>query len=288
MAKALNRALLHNSCRLFPTVSSVVESALHFDSAAIRQPAPMECYPRGEFSSGGNDSVCSSHSSTADDSNNNINNIDNIPSPHLRNRTPETYKYAINIALMHGASLDVVQLLAQQAPDVLVLPDGPEECGSLSIFLEQVRCHNRSSNSNNNDPHHPHPSAAENDKIVRALLRASRAAATVPDRHQNTPLHYAVRAARHLPLQTLALVQAAFPDALRQRNFHGQSPLDVAVKSSSSVPLIVVDYLQKLSYGQLEGASVDALNVLASDVGGEDGPPSGGDATSSPQESFFF
>jgi len=280
MAKALNRALLHNSCRLFPTVSSVVESALHFDSAAIRQPTPMECYPRGGFSSGGNDSVCSSQSSTADDS-----GIDNIPSPHIiHNRTPETYKYPINIALMHGASLDVVQLLAQQAPDVLVLPDGPEECGSLSIFLAQVRCSH--SSNNNNDPHHP--SAAENDKIVRALLRASRAAATVLDRHQNSPLHYAVRAARHLPLQTLALIQAAFPDALRQRNFHGQSPLDVAVKSSSSVPLVVVDYLQKLEYGQLEGASVDALNVLASDVVGDDGPPSGGDATSSPQESFFF
>jgi len=261
MAKAMNKALLHNSCRLFPDQPTVIQCALQFDPSSIRQEDPTEFHAAGGSTAG---SVTSSSQASSSSSEEVLNEQSSSNSQGggggaTDPRAPETYKYAINIALKNNATPEVVELLAATAPDVLILPDGPEQCGSLSIFLMQIKY----SMGSGTDQQQQQKEA--NSQIVRCLLRHCRSCASILDRHQNAPLHYAVRAARHLPLPTVALVHAAFPQALQQRNFHGETALEVAVKLSSSVPVTVVDFLQKLLYDKLEGDSVHALDALEED-----------------------
>jgi len=278
MGREMNKALLHHSCRLFANELDVIECALQFDADAIRQPEPTECQHRAGSSQrnllvppaaaagAGEDSVCSSSLTSTtggdDNNNNNINNNNDAMSDWSQHEqrcsssgssgVVEIYKYAINVAIKNNASPQVVELLAQKAPDVLLLPDGPEECGSLSIFLSHCQYSDRP--------------ADDNAKIVHCLLRAHQGTAAVLDRQCNAPLHYAVRAAQRLPLQTLSLVHAAHPAALAQRNFHGQMPLDVAVTSPGTVPMAAADLLQKLLYSQLETESVRTMNLVDQDL----------------------
>jgi len=149
-----------------------------------------------------------------------------IRQPTQRQR--HEYSYPINIALKHQASADVIQLLAQQAPDVLLRPDGPIQTASLGIALQEN----------------------VGLDVIDVLLRANPDCARTSDRHQNLPLHLAVRS----PQVTWELIQRihqTYPDALFERNFRNETPLDVAVRSPFC-PDAIVDGLRRLSYSKIE------------------------------------
>lgn len=248
--REINKALLHHSCRLYAHDLSIVQCALELDPAAIRQAANTECPCRKNLvirTTSTETPLDDNHSARSVMSeftyNSNITDEDEC--------SGEVYKYPINIALKHNAPVEVVQLLAQKAPDVLALSDGPEQCGSLSIFLQHCRYSSSST-------------AESNAQIVQCLINASREAASVLDRRHNTPLHYAVRAAHNLPQVALQQIYSAFPAALQHCNFHGQSPVDLAIRAS--VPVAVVDWLQTLHYKQLDQESEQAMELVDCDL----------------------
>ena len=254
LSTEMNKALLHHACRLYANELSIIECALELNAESIRQESKTEC-PRpknllfsttnAESTMHDSRSLASVESGAVDKSTNSNNgDTDDIKRPASQSDDGskcEFYKYPINVALKHNASLEVVQLLAMKAPDVLALPDGPDECGSLSIFLQH--CQYSSSGTVESNAH-----------IVHCLLRASRETAAVLDRHHNTPLHRAVRAARCLPHATLQRIHAAFPAAAQRRNFHGQLPIDLAVRAGGAVPVAIADWLQTVGYPQAEQA----------------------------------
>jgi hypothetical protein len=118
-----------------------------------------------------------------------------------------SYGYPINVALSHRASVEVLAMLVNAGPDVLVKKDGSEGSGSLGIAL-----------------------AANWDlNVIDLLLNANRECASVADRRGNYPLHIAVSAG--LPLTTVKRVLIAYPQAQEMRNFHSQTPLEIAQRS---------------------------------------------------------
>jgi hypothetical protein len=144
-----------------------------------------------------------------------------------KKRRKHAYDYPINIALHHNASNAVIQLLADAAPDILVERDGPESCCTLSSAL----CHKRTLH------------------VISLLLEANPDQVRVPDRYKNFPLHCAC--AHGASLSVVKLVASAYPNAIRKKNFHGQTPLDIA-QHRACCSDDVIDYLQQTSFGILE------------------------------------
>jgi len=139
------------------------------------------------------------------------------------------YAYPINIALKHGATIQVIQFLAQKAPSILLKKDGPIEASSLGIALQEK---------------------VVDLEILECLLRANPDCARMADRHQNLPIHLAVRS----PQVSWRLVERllrAYPLALQKRNFRSETPLDVAIRSPFC-PEAIVDCLHVLSYSNME------------------------------------
>jgi hypothetical protein len=211
-------SLLHNSCKLYPTTRTVVESALQFDSDAIRRNVPVICTGSDE---GGdtNDAAIEKEASK-------------------KWIALERYGYPINIALKCKGSLDVLQLLATEGPDILVEKDGPDQSSTLGIALV-LDC---------------------KKEIIDLCLATNSACAKVSDRHCNLPLHVALRC-RKLSLDVINLIHAAYPEAISKRNFHGETPLDVAVRNVFCSDNIV-DHLQALAYGDHEANASQYLDDL--------------------------
>lgn len=153
----------------------------------------------------------------------------------------EWFSYPINIALRCGTVLEVVDILAKAGPDVLLLPDGLNKSNSLDLALHR----------------------GYEDGIVQLLLSVNREAAKSVDRDANTPLHTAVKVGT-TSKNVFAMIYKAYPDAVRSRNFHGSTPLDLAIRSPSC-PEEIVDYLQNLSSSLEEShniADVDELDAF--------------------------
>lgn len=138
------------------------------------------------------------------------------------------YCYPLNIALYFQSSLDIIRLLANSGPDVLAFNDGPDGAGSLAIA---IACHSASW------------------PVVQLLLAVNPRTASVADRHGNYPLH---RILQTMPTeQTVTAIYEAYPEALVERNFHGKTPLDLAVHNVTC-PEAVVNALQRKSYSRME------------------------------------
>lgn len=235
----MNDALLHNSCKLFSKDPTIIKSALHFEPESIRQAVPTVCHCHG---------ACARRPSSAP----NASSVESLATPSER---PETYKYAINIALKHDATLEVLDLLAAARPDVLTEPHGPLGAGTLGIALTSA---SRSSVQNDQGDDSRTTTAGRDDEtrvkltelVVRLLLAANPKSATVVDRYQNAPIHYAARG-RQVSLNAVSQIYRHFPSALHQRNFNGLTPLQVA-EQCSFVPEHVLDHLQMLSYSEKE------------------------------------
>eukprot|EP00934_Nitzschia_sp_Nitz4_P007036 Nitzschia sp. Nitz4//scaffold7_size249615//182554//184512//NITZ4_001196-RA/size249615-processed-gene-0.307-mRNA-1//1//CDS//3329558499//7026//frame0 len=182
-------SLLHQSCRLYPTTAAVVESALRIDPEAVRKAVPVTV-EKGK-------------------------------------KLQNVYGYPVNVAMTHGGSQEVIEMLIKAGPDVLIRKDGNDGAGSLGIALV-----------NGGD-----------NKLVDMLIQANPECVTVADRKGNYPLHVAVNYGR--PLELVKRLHTLFPGALQKRNFHSQTPLDIA-QISTRCSEEVMNYLQSAAFSSLE------------------------------------
>jgi hypothetical protein len=184
-------SLLHQSCRLYPKTAAVVESALRIDPDAVRRAVPVTL-EKGQSK-----------------------------------KTQSVYGYPVNVAMTHGGSVEVIKMLIEAGPDVLVQKDGNDGAGSLSIAL-----------MNNVDM-----------IVVEMLVQANPDCVKVADRRGNYPLHVAV--SKGLPFPLVKRLHAIHPKALQMRNFHSQTPLDIAQRSTRCSEE-VMNYLQSTAFSRLE------------------------------------
>ena len=203
-------SLLHESCRLYPTTAPVVESALRVDPEAIRRASP----------------VVSTNESAALTKPRGIAGMA-LPNK-LQRKQQEIYSYPVNIAIKHGASMEVLQLLVNAGKDVLELKDGNDASSSLAIALTTKTC---------------------DLNLVNLLVRANPECVKVADRRANYPLHIA--ASFGCSFEIVRHLHRIFPKALQMRNFHSQTPLDIAQRSTVC-PEEVMNFLQSAAYTSLE------------------------------------
>jgi ankyrin repeat protein len=144
-----------------------------------------------------------------------------------RGQAKNTCGYPVNVAITHGGSLDVIKLLIDAGPDVLVQKDGNEGSGSLGIAL-----------TNNVD-----------SKVIEMLIQANPECVKVADRRGNYPLHVAV--SHGMSIELVKTLHSIFPKALQMRNFHSQTPLDIAQRSTRCSE-DVMNYLQNTAFSPLE------------------------------------
>jgi len=207
----LVESLLHQSCRLYAQTAPVVASAIKVDPGAIRRRW--------------------------------------ISPKQLKRRQLKDFSYPINIALNHGASSEVLELLINEAPDILDDQDGPEGCSSLSVLLQRghelykIKNATSAATSSSTSPY-------DNlMKIMNLMLSRNPLCAKLKDKRSNYPLH--VACSKGYPLQVIARLVVAYPKAAESKNFHGQTPLDISQK----IGLVnddVTDYLQHQMYELLE------------------------------------
>lgn len=120
-----------------------------------------------------------------------------------------TYGYPINLALAHGANAKILKLLVQAGPDVLAFKDGENCAASMGTALSLNTC----------------------DKtVVLFLLSANQQCARIADRRGNYPLHVSVSYGRSVDI--VKRLYAVYPEAQGMRNFHSQTPLDIAIQST--------------------------------------------------------
>lgn len=124
-------------------------------------------------------------------------------------RVKEPYRFALNLAIKYKAPSSVLHMLIEAAPEVLLQPDGAMREASLSILLR-----NRPSDT----------------KTVDRMLLVRPRCAALRDRHSNTPLHIAC--SHGAPIDTVRHLCIMAEESSDWRNFHNQTALDVARRSS--------------------------------------------------------
>jgi hypothetical protein len=149
-----------------------------------------------------------------------VKKVYNIASGKVESKVvPEIYQYPLNLAISYKASPDVLQRLLEVAPQVLSLPDN-KSC-SLHILLRHK------------------PTDAVSAKM---MMLKNPEMVSWTDAKKNSALHVAVSSGASV--QTVRHVTALYPKALLEPNFHGQIPLELAQRSSSSIcSEEVCDYL---------------------------------------------
>lgn len=148
-----------------------------------------------------------------------------------RKRTKlDSYSLPINIALKSNASLDVLKVLCEAGPAVLAEQDGPESCNSLStaLYLEK------------------------SIDVMQLLIKANPDSAKTLDRHSNLPLH--VACFKGSSLQVVHLLVTNHPLSVKQKNFNGLTPLEIAQRTQKCEDA-VIDYLQHVIFEDAEGAA---------------------------------
>lgn len=215
-------SLLHNSCKLYHDTLGIVESAYHMDPDAIRRPVPIDCNPSNQYKKG----------------------EDEVKKFSILKRTPVDHKYSypINIALKCKASTEVIQFLIKMGPDVLDKPDGPNRTSSLSIAI----------------------TLKYDDKIIKSILKANKKAARTLDRRSNTALHVLVQSTstKLCTYEVVRLIYNAYPEAVSKRNFHRETPLDIAARSELC-PEEVVNFFHSRAFGKLDAENLSQLDDLA-------------------------
>lgn len=132
----------------------------------------------------------------------------------------EPYRYALNLAIYHRQSADVLDMLMNVAPDVLVAPDGTERENPLCVLIKR--------------------SPADVDSVDRMLLLKPKCVAH-RDRNGNTALH--VAATRPTALDAVRHMCILYPESLRLRNRQGKTPLGLAMQYTATCPEAVANYL---------------------------------------------
>eukprot|EP00980_Cylindrotheca_fusiformis_P007381 scaffold1525_cov142-Cylindrotheca_fusiformis.AAC.181 len=196
-------SLLHQSCRLYPTTAAVVESALRIDPDAVRKPITPQL-EKGQAK-----------------------------------KVQNTYGYPVNVALSHGGNVEVIKMLAEAAPEILLQKDGSDGSGSLGIALM----------------------AKQEWPVVALLLKTNIECIKISDRRGNFPLH--VAANHGIALGVVRKLYRLYPKALQMRNFHSETPLDIAQRSARC-PEEVINFLQTAAFSGIESAA-NRLQALEMD-----------------------
>jgi hypothetical protein len=198
-------SLLHQSCRLYPTTAAVVESALRIDPDAVRKPIipPLE---KGQSK-----------------------------------KVQNTYGYPVNVALSYGGNVEVIKMLAEAAPDILLQKDGTDGSGSLGIALM----------------------VKQEWPVIAVLLRTNVECLQVSDRRGNYPLH--VAANHGIALSVVRKLYRLYPKALQMRNFHSETPLDIAQRSTRCSEE-VINFLQTAAFSGLESAANHMQSLEMDDI----------------------
>lgn len=161
-------------------------------------------------------------------------------SDFLSRRMLHEYDYPINIALEHKASLPVLKMLAKSAPEILTNGDGHEWGSSLSCALYMK----------------------QGIDVLSMLLKANRAQVRVRDHHMNYPLHVACLVGSPLPI--IKLLASRYRCALRKKNFHGLTPLDIAQQNPCCNDEVVdYLYLRLISFAPLEESAIHFMEAAS-------------------------
>jgi hypothetical protein len=134
----------------------------------------------------------------------------------------ENYHYPLNLAIHYKASAEVLTLLMEAAPEVLLAKDGSQGETSLAVLVKRT---------------------PQNLKAIDAMLLLNPKSAMTLDRHSNTCLHSACSAAAGTSLDVIRHLTIIYPEALTQRNFHGRTPLLVAQSRTATCSDTIVQFL---------------------------------------------
>jgi len=138
--------------------------------------------------------------------------------------------YPLHIAVINGASLEVVRLLTFQNEKVLTMKD-KEGNTPLTVAIKYNA----------------------KTEIINFMLAENEMLPTLLDKRANTPLHIACMYGRREDvIETLML---SFPEGLHVKNFEGLTPLDLALRSSDCSDDII-NLLQEALYGAQEKISM--------------------------------
>jgi hypothetical protein len=138
----------------------------------------------------------------------------------IKKLVKEAYTYPLNLAIQHGACNQVLEMLADAAPQVLTTFDGSLREAPIFVFLK----------------YHPH-----NCVLFDKLLLDCPSVAYMKDRHDNTITHVGAR--QGVSLEMIRHMVILNPESLRQRNFHGRTPLELAQQRTSLGTDAVATYL---------------------------------------------
>jgi len=186
-------SLLHQACHLYPETIAVVASAIRLDPSAISRRAQTPA-------------------DAADDE-----------QRHPKRTKRNGYSLPVNIALKSNASIDVLRVLCQAGPKVLLERDGPEACTALAnaIYLDSPV------------------------EILQLLIETNPNSSKTMDRHSNLPLH--VACSKGCSLQIIQILVNSFPDSVNQKNFDGRTALEIAQRTQVCDDS-VIDYLQQATF----------------------------------------
>ena len=246
-------SLLHNTCKLFPTSLSVIESAVQFDPEAIHTAIPTMCSTKH-----------TPGTAVSHDFNKNTSHSRSPPSSTAAIRN--FYSFPLNIALQYNASIDVIAFLLQLYPDVLTKIDGPNQTGSLSIALSAINADEieecttattQATRENGNmgslaDDTMGKTGGTRIDQLIRMFVMANPHCVKVVDRRQNTALHYlAKRQGCDISCESISMVYQLYPEALNMRNGLGHTPVQVAQRNPT-VTDTLLDHWYEYSYREQE------------------------------------
>jgi hypothetical protein len=139
--------------------------------------------------------------------------------------TKARYSLPLNIAIQYNADPRVLELLVNIAPQVLQISDGFFSESSLHIAIK----------------HH-----CPTESIDMMLLAMPSSAATT-DHHSSTPLHSAclLRPQEEDLIQNLLLCH---PEAAKERNFFGHTPLMLLRRSNRKVSEKTLNLVERAGY----------------------------------------
>jgi hypothetical protein len=204
-------SLLHNSCKLYPDTLFIVESALRMDPNSIRQKVNVT----STATSSVDEAIEASKEAPSSSSFRSLSKAgrggESAPSLFKKRKVTEAFGYPINIALKRNASDDVIDLLIREGPDVLSLPDGPDDTSTLTIAIELGKSHD----------------------VLKRIIKANPNVVHTRDKYDNLPLHSLLQSRAGPLIESVKMVYRAYPQGLRSVNFHGHTPLDLAVRNES-------------------------------------------------------
>ncbi|CAB9514599.1 expressed unknown protein [Seminavis robusta] len=191
--------LLHQSCRLFPQCAPVLESSIEMEGA---------------------DKGCERAERAG------------TTSSYLVGDGREPYSLPINILLHHSACAEAVRVVARAAPKALLMKDGRDQDCSLNIALRLGGCRRKRTQDAPDEDDNVMATTlgtSVNTSAPEELLAANPQTAQTPDRRRNLPLHVAAYVGASFTV--INKLYYAYPEALLETNFHGETPLDIAIRN---------------------------------------------------------